>query len=155
MRVWNLRALPFICARILLGGIFILASLDKILNPGAFAEIIFNYQFLPDSLINLTAIILPWLELLLGLFLVIGIWLPGATFLSTILLLTFWGSLLFNLARGLNVYCGCFSTTIEPVSDASMVWYVVRDGIFLLLAFIVCFYVFFKKKQTFDSPSQQ
>ncbi len=102
-RVWNRNTLLFISARILLGGIFVIASLDKILHPGAFAEIIHNYQILPDILINLTAIILPWVELLLGLFLVIGLWQPGAALLSTILLAVFWGSLLFNLIRGVNV----------------------------------------------------
>jgi len=152
-QMWNLKTLPFVCARIFLGGIFVIASLDKILNPGAFAEIIHNYQILPDAFINLTAIILPWVELLLGLFLVIGLWLPGAALLSTILLVVFWGSLLFNLIRGLDVYCGCFSTSIEVPSDATMIWYVVRDGIFLLLGFIVCYYVFFMKRRKLGSAS--
>lgn len=57
----------FIGARIFLGLVFVVASVDKIIHPKAFAEIIYNYQILPGSLINLTAIILPWLELLLGL----------------------------------------------------------------------------------------
>jgi len=152
-RVWNLKTLPFVCVRIFLGGIFVIASLDKILNPGAFAEIIHNYQILPDILINLTAIILPWVELLLGLFLIIGLWQPGAALLSTILLVIFWGSLIFNLIRGVDVYCGCFSTSSEVPSDATMMWYVVRDGIFLLLAFIFCYYVFFMKRRKLGSAA--
>jgi uncharacterized membrane protein YphA (DoxX/SURF4 family) len=154
-RVWNRKTLFFVCARVLLGGIFVIASLDKILHPGAFAEIIHNYQLLPDGFINLTAIILPWLELLLGLFLIIGLWLPGAALLGTILLLFFWGSLLFNLFRGVNVYCGCFSTASEAVSSGSMKWYALRDGIFVMLAFLVCFDVFFKKKDTGPSAREE
>ncbi len=153
-RVWNRKTLFFVCARVLLGGIFVIASLDKISNPGAFAEIIHNYQILPDAFINLTAIILPWLELLLGLFLIIGIWLPGAAILSTILLVVFWGFLLLNLFRGVDVYCGCFSTASEAVSAGSMKWYALRDGIFVLLGFIVCFYVFFRKQNPADSAPE-
>ncbi len=153
-RVWNRKTLFFVCARVLLGGIFVIASLDKILHPGAFAEIIHNYQLLSDGFINLTAIILPWLELLLGLFLILGLWLPGATLLSTILLLFFWGSLLFNLFRGVDVYCGCFSTASEAVSAGSMKWYALRDGIFVLLAFVVCFDVFFKKNVKGGAPER-
>ncbi len=143
---WNFANLLFIAVRIVLGGAFVLASAHKILHPGAFAEIIYNYQILPDPLINLTAIILPWLELLLGLCLLVGIWLPGATLLGAFLLIVFEGSLVFNLARGLNVYCGCFSTTSAVSPDVSMGWYILRDGIFLVLALVVGFFVFFKKQ---------
>ena len=134
--------------RLILGIIFVLASIDKILHPAAFAEAVYNYKILPDALINLTAIILPWMELVLGLFLIVGLWLPGATFLCILLLLTFLGALLFNIARGLNIYCGCFSTNTEVVSGASMVWYLLRDGVFFLLALYLFSYVFLRKRTT-------
>ena len=51
-------------ARLILGGVFIYASIDKILNPGDFAKIISNYHVLPFGLENLLAITLPWVELL-------------------------------------------------------------------------------------------
>jgi uncharacterized membrane protein YphA (DoxX/SURF4 family) len=140
----------FVGARLFLGIVFVVASVDKIVHPKAFAEIIYNYQILPGFLINLTAIILPWLELLLGLCLLLGIWMPGAVLLSTFLLIVFQGSLVFNLARGLNIYCGCFNTTSDVSSDTSMAWYVFRDGIFLLLALVVCFYVFFRNHKGTD-----
>ena len=132
-------------ARLALGIIFVYASVDKILNPAAFAQAVYNYQILPDLFINLTAIVLPWTELLIGLCLILGLWLPGATFLITLLLITFFGALLFNTARGLNIDCGCFSTTDGTLSDISMGWYVLRDGVFLLLA-LYLFYHFFLKK---------
>ena len=64
--------------RLLLGGIFVWASIYKILDPTAFAGVINNYQLLPDALINGFAVTLPWLELVLGVFLIFGLWLPGA-----------------------------------------------------------------------------
>jgi cobalt-zinc-cadmium efflux system protein len=120
-------------ARLVLGAVFIFAGIDKIRHPGAFSEVIYNYQVLPDQLINGTAILLPWLELILGGCLVAGLWLPGAIVLTNMLLLTFFGALLFNVARGLNINCGCFSTSTEPVGGTTMAWYVLRDSFFLLL----------------------
>jgi len=121
----------YLLLRLALGGIFIYASLDKILHPAAFAEIIFNYQILPGALINLTAIVLPWLELVIGLLLVFGIFMPGAAALTGLLLTVFWASLLFNLARGLDIDCGCFST--QSAGSASMAWHFIRDSVFLIM----------------------
>lgn len=129
-------------ARMVLGSVFVYASMDKILHPTGFADIIANYQILPDVLINLTAIILPWLEFFLGLALLFGVWLPGAVFLCNLLLTVFTAALVFNLARGLDVHCGCFGTTIPDDARAPMAWYIFRDliffavGIYLLLGIL-------------------
>lgn len=96
--------------RLLLGLIFIYASYDKILHPQAFALAVYNYQLLPEAVINLVALTLPWLELLLGLCLLFSIWLPGTTFVSAGLLVIFLGALVFTQIRGLDMHCGCFST---------------------------------------------
>ena len=142
-----IRQFFFIIFRLFLGGIFIFASIDKIIHPLAFAKVIYNFQVLPDTLINLTAIVLPWLELVLGVFLIVGVWLPGAVLLCNLLLLMFFGSLVFNLARGLDVYCGCFSATDTRDSGFPMAWYVVRDGLFLLPAFYLFSHFLRGKKQ--------
>jgi hypothetical protein len=65
------------------------ASYDKILHPLAFAEIVYNYQILPDVLVNLVALFLPWIELLVGLSLIVGMWLPGALLISNLLCCSF------------------------------------------------------------------
>lgn len=134
---WTWKAVLFHACRLLLGGILIYASIEKILAPGLFAKAVYAYQILPDVLINLTALVLPWLELALGILLVAGIWLPGAAFLSSLLLLTFSGILIFNMARGLNISCGCFST--EPSTDPISWWTVMRDTSFLVPAFYLLF----------------
>jgi uncharacterized membrane protein YphA (DoxX/SURF4 family) len=122
-------------ARWFLGGVFLYASYDKILHPQAFAQAIFNYQILPDAAVNLTALVLPWLESLLGLCLLVGFWLPGATALSTLMLTVFLGALAFNQWRGLDVYCGCFSTQ-GPAGTADL-GTLARDIGFLLLSAVV------------------
>lgn len=133
-------------ARLFLGFVFLYASVDKILHPAAFAETIYNYRILPECLIHWVAIILPWVELLLGCFLILRVWLPGGSFLSTLLLLIFLGSVAFNMVRGLDIQCGCFSTSEEPVHAAPMLWYVVRDTAFFLLSLYLFLNTFLKRK---------
>lgn len=133
-------------ARLLLGVIFIAASIDKIWHPGAFAEAVYNYQILPDAAINLTAIVLPWLELVLGALLMLGTWLPGAVLLANVLLVSFFGALLFNIARGLDVHCGCFTTSAE--GDPATTWYVIRDAFFLIVGGFLFYKEFIAGKST-------
>ncbi len=129
--------------RLFLGGLFIYASTNKILHPAYFARAVYNYQILPDALINLTALVMPWLELLLGVCLVGGVWLPGATVISTGLLTVFIGAIIFNQVRGLNIHCGCFSTQITE--GPATLWTVARDlGFWTLSVYLTLFVFFFR-----------
>ena len=126
-------------ARLVLGVIFIYASYDKILHPKAFAEVVYNYQILPDGLINVTAIFLPWLEMLMGVFLIVGFWMSGTIIWCNILLVVYIGALWFNLARGIDVNCGCFSTSKgSSISIETFLW----DAAFLVLSVYLFFVVF-------------
>ncbi len=127
-------------ARLALGGIFIAASIDKIAHPAEFAKIVHNYRILPDSAVNVAAIVLPWLEAIIGALIISGIWLPGAVLIANILLFVFFSALMYNVARGLNVHCGCFSTTASASPQTT--WYIIRDSLFLLLGLIVAARVF-------------
>ncbi|MBA3035045.1 MAG: DoxX family membrane protein [Desulfobacterium sp.] len=119
-------------ARIVLGLVFIYASYDKLLHPAAFAKIIYNYQILPNELINLSAIFLPWLELATGCLLLSGVWLPGSVFISNVLLILFFCVLIYNKARGLDISCGCFSTSSKSISYSNL--YIIRDAAFIIIA---------------------
>jgi len=116
------------------------ASYDKILHPQAFAESVFNYLILPDAWVNLVALALPWLELLLGLCLIFGVWLPGATVAATGLLVVFLGLLAFNEIRGLDIHCGCFST--ETTEGPAGLGTILRDIGFLAVSLYLLLYVF-------------
>ena len=118
--------------RIVLGCVFIYASLDKIKHPDLFAEAVYNYQLLPEIAVNLVAISLPWLELLSGILLVLGLWMEGSILILSGLMVVFIGALGINLARGLDVHCGCF---ITQSSDPITILTLFRDSLFLLLAF--------------------
>lgn len=78
--------------------------------------------------------ILPWLELLLGLGLLTGLWMPGAILWSNGLLWVFFLALLVNQYRGLDIHCGCFSTRPDPAFASPTAWYLFRAPIFLLAA---------------------
>jgi hypothetical protein len=95
--------------RVLFGLLFIWASWDKILNPAAFAEVLYNYRVLPDLLIHPAAIILPWLEMGGGILLVVGQMIGGSLIILNALLLIFGAALGLSLYRGLDINCGCFS----------------------------------------------
>jgi hypothetical protein len=111
---------------------FIWASIDKILHPNSFAMVIKDYQILPLAVVNFFAVILPYVELILGTMLVSGVWLQGAGLLTTVLLVIFWGALAFNVARGLDVHCGCFSS--EARGNPTTTWYLIRDLFFVCMA---------------------
>lgn len=133
----------FHIVRISLGIIFLVASYDKILHPQQFSLAVYQYQILPDSLVNLAALILPWLELLIGLCLLANIWLPGAGVLSAALMMVFTGSLIFNHLRGLDIHCGCFSTDVsEGPAD---LWTIARDIVFLAMTLYLVFIIFAKR----------
>ena len=93
--------------RLIIGGILVFASFDKIGSPGDFARDIANYHILPFGTENLFAIILPWLELTIGLGLIIGIFVNGAALLSMGLMGIFILAIGSAILRGYNIECGC------------------------------------------------
>ncbi|MFO7785568.1 MAG: MauE/DoxX family redox-associated membrane protein [Desulfatiglandales bacterium] len=144
-RYWKHEGFLALSARLILGVVFIYAAIDKIIHPAAFAEVVYNYQILPDYLINLTALVLPWLELVVGIFLVLGLFREGSVFIVTGLMVAFLSAMIFNLARGLDIHCGCFSSAVGNTNGAPMAWYVIRDGLFLVPA-LYLFYRTFQGK---------
>jgi uncharacterized membrane protein YphA (DoxX/SURF4 family) len=97
--------------RLLLSLVFILAAIDKIAAPGNFSVSIANYKQLPAEFINLPAIIIPWIELVTGLLLLLGIMVKENSAIITFLLIVFTIAIIISLFRGLNIDCGCFGTT--------------------------------------------
>ena len=93
--------------RLILGVIFVYASYDKILDPDKFARDINNFHIVPFGLENSIAIVLPWLELLIGLGLIFGFFIDGSSVISGALLVLFNLMILQAMLRGFNIECGC------------------------------------------------
>jgi putative oxidoreductase len=96
--------------RVVLGGLFVYAGAVKIADPLGFAEDIRNYRLVGQTLSFAVALVLPWLEVLAGAFLIAGVWKRGAALAITVLLVFFVVLTLVTMARGLDVDCGCFGS---------------------------------------------
>ena len=96
--------------RLLVGGAFVVAGALKVADPAKFALDVSHYRLVPYELINLVAILLPWIEITSGLFVLAGIWLRAAALVITSLTVMFLVLIVSALARGLNIECGCFGT---------------------------------------------
>ena len=125
-----------ILCRLVLGGVFIYASLDKIANPAEFAKAIGNYHVLPFGLENLLALFLPWLELITGILLIAGIMVDGATILIISMNIVFIFAISQALARGISIECGCFSVSTEGGSNIGFQT-ILRDFVYLIMDFII------------------
>ena len=97
--------------RVTLGIVFIVASYYKVVYPNEFAESIWYYHLVPGSLINLMALILPWVELVCGVCLIVGVFYRGAVWLVNLMMVVFIIALWSAVSRGLDIDCGCFKAS--------------------------------------------
>jgi len=108
-------------SRLILGGVFLYASIDKIAFPDQFAEIIRNYHILPEALVGFSARTLPLLELLLGIFLVSGIFTRVSSISLSFLLLIFIIAVAVNSINGHFESCGCFSVSNQNTESSALI----------------------------------
>jgi len=125
-----------LAARFVLGGVFIYASLDKIAFPREFANIVIRYRILPEKLAIYFAFLLPWVELILGIFLVIGLYVRVTVLALSSLLLVFMAAVIIGSLNGTLNSCGCFS--IKPSNPESLFLMLTRD-ILLLFGFLILY----------------
>ncbi|MEO8585566.1 MAG: MauE/DoxX family redox-associated membrane protein [Acidobacteriota bacterium] len=137
-------ASPWLTVRvqIALGIFFVVAALPKLVDPPSFAHMIYNYRLVPGAFVNAFALVMPWVELLAGLALILGIWTRASAALVGALLLAFIAAISLNLARGNAIDCGCFDvsaanrTVDERLADMRLV--VLRDvGMLAMVAQIL------------------
>jgi len=123
-----MRWLSLIC-RLVVGGVFIWASLDKLAHPGEFAKAIHHYRLVPYALLHPVALLLPAVEFVAGAALVVGWWRRGAAILGGVMLLVFIVAIATALVRGLDISCGCFNTDGGHGVGLDLLW---RDLLLLL-----------------------
>ena len=118
--------------RVFTGGIFVYAPIDKILHSGGFADSVWNYHLLPQVLVNLWALWLPWVELFAGALVLLGIWSLEAATVLNVLYVMFLIAIGQGVARGINFECGCF--TQGGHGTAASVNTILRDLWFLAMS---------------------
>lgn len=95
-------------AQIALGVLFLTAALGKIGDLSNFALQVHNYRLAPVWSENLLAMTLPWVELMAGLALVLGVRPRAGGVILLVLLMVFTVAVGAAWARGLDFECGCF-----------------------------------------------
>ena len=130
------KSLFVLIARLALAGVFVMAALPKIQDPVAFAVSVAAFRVIDTDLSAWVALFLPWLELVIGL----GILMPAIRRTSAALI----GVLLFVFivlhssawVRGLDISCGCFGAeTGESSTDYR--WLILRNVLLLGAALLV------------------
>ena len=131
--------------RWLIGMTFIYASSHKIIFPAKFAEIIYGYFLFPSQTIHLIAIVVPFLEMVSGVALILGIYPRSAALILSVMLLIFIGILSFNMARGLKFDCGCFSFG-DAGNESATVRLIIRDAVLFMMGLYVVLYRKIRKR---------
>ncbi|MCX8057658.1 MAG: hypothetical protein N3F03_08630 [Ignavibacteria bacterium] len=101
--------------RLVLAFLFILASIEKLKNPFAFALSIDAYRIFPEFFVNMSVLIIPWLELFVGFGLLFNYKLRLNLFVYLFLMVTFTLLVVFAVIKGLDIECGCFGESSSKV----------------------------------------
>jgi len=112
-----------------------MAAVPKIIDLKGFFIAVDNYQIVPEHFIPYFAILLVSLELVLGIFLILRVYLKETALITILLNIVFVIALTSVILRGIDISCGCFSKAGEVVS----VHQIFRDIFFIFLASIVMF----------------
>ena len=131
------RSVIALLCRVILGVILIYASIDKIVHPAEFAKAMGNYNVLPFGLENLLGIVLPILELLVGICLVFGIMLDGSAIITAGMMTVFIIALSQAMIRGIDINCGCFKVTVENGGHQVGIRRIIEDFLFLGMSLMV------------------
>jgi putative oxidoreductase len=124
--------------RVVLGCMFLYTGVVHAFDPKGFADAVANYRILPAVLVNPFAAALPFVEMITGMALILGILIPGSSLIIAGLLFVFVLALGIALFKGLDISCGCFTTSKEAQRISWV--YLVRDlSLFAMAVFVFCF----------------
>jgi uncharacterized membrane protein YphA (DoxX/SURF4 family) len=138
--------------RIVLGAVFVYAAWVKLFGPHLwplhlepwelFALAISSYDILPLKMVELVARTLPWIELLVGLMLLVGRGLRISSTIISLLLLVFFSLMVKAFAQGKEISCGCFGP-----GEIISAWTLLRDGSMLAGALVLTWMAFQRRRQ--------
>jgi uncharacterized membrane protein YphA (DoxX/SURF4 family) len=123
MREW----LPWVglAVRLTAAGIWLAAGVSKIVELDTFRSQVAKYDVLPHALVTPFAYALPFVEIGIGVYLALGLFVRAAAAVACVLMVIFVIAHAQAWARGLVLDCGCFgSITSQQVGF----WSIVRDA---------------------------
>jgi uncharacterized membrane protein YphA (DoxX/SURF4 family) len=123
-------------ARLYLGGMWLFYSLPKLSSPNVNVASVRAFRLLPSGLISPFAYSQPYLELALGILLILGLGTRLVAVFSALLLLVYIGGIISLGARGIQINCGCGGVggAIQPGSHTRYILDTLRDLGYMLFA---------------------
>ncbi len=98
--------------RVGLGCMFLASALLKIRQPYDFLSTVYSYELVGPKLGTVVAMVMPWLEMLVGICLLGGVFVSGALLTCAGMGAMFTFVLASALYRGLDISCGCFTSSV-------------------------------------------
>lgn len=125
-------------SRLLLAAVFFYAGVVKLGTSEQFAVTIAQFYILPKSWIGVFAGGLPWLEIVVGILLLVPRTSRAGAFAAAVLLVIFIAALTWGWSQGFTFGCGCFGDgEDEPVSAHQIPYAIARDVALLALTLLL------------------
>lgn len=124
-----------LAARLVLGGVLFAAGFLKYQHLDKSQMAVRAYEMLPVALANFLGVTLPFIEIAVGLLLILGAAIRISSFIGGALMLIFVIGISQAWARGLSIDCGCFGGggQVAP-GTANYLPEILRDGGLAILA---------------------
>jgi len=113
--------------RVIVGAFFVWSGGLKVLHPLVFADNILAYGVFPMGLAFIAALTLPWVEVVCGILLLIGLFRRAAALVISALLVAFIILVIVTMARGVDTVCGCLGALSGKVG-----WKLLTQDVVLL-----------------------
>jgi uncharacterized membrane protein YphA (DoxX/SURF4 family) len=130
-----------LAARLLLAGVWLVAGATKVGDLAASVRAVHAYDLLPYEVSRVVGAALPFVEIAVGMLLLVGFATRIAAAVSAALLAVFVGGIASAWARGLRIDCGCFGGGGDLAADRSPSygWEIARDLALLAVALYLVF----------------
>jgi uncharacterized membrane protein YphA (DoxX/SURF4 family) len=103
--------------RVLLGGLLLAAGALKVGHPTELAATIATFRLLPSQIAGPLALALPYIELLLGAYLIAGLFTRIVATISAVQFLCYAGAIASAVVRHIAANCGCFGPNDSATAD--------------------------------------
>lgn len=127
--------------RLGLGGLFLFAAYNKLIDPQTFSESVQAFHMpmpasLEDPMVLLATYAVPWTEIFCSVALVLGLWTRAAGTVFLILMGVFLIGIISAILRHLPLNCGCFGK-FKLYCDGPLGWCKVRENCVLMAGAVI------------------
>lgn len=134
-RVEGMSAWIGLVARLLVGGVWLVAGALKLPDPAESVRAVRAYDLLPEAVVPTIGHLLPIVEVVVGICLILGVLTRGIAVVSGLLFVAFIIGIASAWQRGLQIDCGCFGGGgFEEGASDKYPWEIARDSVLLLVS---------------------